>query len=90
MSEVNLTRVVNVATSGSVVVWCFRCTIHFQYARGNQHQRTEHGSCSNCGKRFTREIKWGAVKNAQWWKAVAKTRRLAKHQARPVRWRPQH
>ncbi len=59
MSLQNCIMFTNADTAGQVVQSCFRHTISFDYARGNQHQRVEHGSCVLCGKKFTRVIRWG-------------------------------
>jgi len=60
----------NIATSFTEIWACFNHVIRFKYARGNQHGRTEHGSCGICGKRFKRVIHWGNRRSAEWWKAT--------------------
>ena len=60
----------NVGTTSQMSWSCFSHTIHRDYARGNQHQRTEHGSCVYCGEKFTRVIRWGTRNAREWWRAA--------------------
>ena len=60
----------NVGATATISWACFSHTIHREYARGNQHQRIEHGSCVLCGKKFKRVIRWGTRDAKTWWEAA--------------------
>ena len=60
------TATLSVATTSTMIWPCFRHTICFDHARANQYQRTEYGSCTYCGKKYKRVIRW-AKKEALWW-----------------------
>lgn len=55
------------ANTSSTATWgCFRHTIQFDYARGNQHQRTEYGFCTYCGLKHKRVIRWSERLTQGW------------------------
>ena len=66
----NIVKFTNATTNGAVTSVCWHHSIRRTYARGNQHQRREHGRCVFCGKRFTRLIKWATKDARAWWKAA--------------------
>ena len=69
MSFLSCIEFTNANTTSQIVITCFRCVIHLDHVRSNQHQRTEHGSCSYCGKKYTRVIRWD-TRRADWWRAA--------------------
>ena len=60
------------ATTGQTTYGCGSHTVRFDYARANQHRRTEYGECIFCGARHERVIEWGnGNKSAQQWRRCA-------------------